>query len=440
MNINELSKNYFNGFKDLANYKKNSVQANFSALAKILSYLTGFIPLAVIGARKIASLVDRAQKKELYSQLDEMIKKISNELKNTTPPTLPQPVADPLNISPVVTPSSIHPCEKLPSATLDQVLHAYSPFYRPEKNLDNLLAYETSDELKRHQDTARVYYNASQMSQKDALKVVFQREPTNIAQRQNQFFKDKLKKLFGYEAGVYNDTTLKKSDDSFFREAPNSVCIYSETFMWNPPGENEKKAIACISVPFPALDTQAQPHFSYYVQNKTLNSDRYKEELVFLFKSIEKALRDNKDTAFERTGIKRVVLSRISPYGFLDSLKDETKEDPYTEVKKACQIFVDQMDEFIERIQDTGIEVVMSESIRPKEPWLDEMIIGNIFETAKAGDFIVNAWNPHSAPGNGNDLDLSFNGVMGKCSGILLTQTSWINAFLRQERAYEGLN
>jgi hypothetical protein len=59
------------------------------------------------------------------------------------------------------------------------------------------------------------------------------------------------------------------------------------------------------------------------------------------------------------------------------------------------------------------------------------MIIGDIIETAHEGDLIINAWDPHSAPGNGNDADGSFDGSMGKGSGILLTQTSWLNKTLR---------
>ena len=73
----------------------------------------------------------------------------------------------------------------------------------------------------------------------------------------------------------------------------------------------------------------------------------------------------------------------------------------------------------------------MSEYTDPDgDVWHPHMIIGDIVQTAREGDLIVNAWDPHSAPGNGNDADHSFDGAMGRGSGILLTQTAWLNETL----------
>ncbi|MFV0339736.1 MAG: hypothetical protein ACK5MA_03770, partial [Parachlamydiaceae bacterium] len=70
---------------------------------------------------------------------------------------------------------------------------------------------------------------------------------------------------------------------------------------------------------------------------------------------------------------------------------------------------------------------------------LENMIIGDIVDTAQEGDLIVNAWDPHSAPGNGNDGDRSFDGAMGRGSGILATQTSWLNPTLKSKEALRGI-
>lgn len=146
----------------------------------------------------------------------------------------------------------------------------------------------------------------------------------------------------------------------------------------------------------------------------------------FLFKSIETALRENKDSAFQGKGINRLVLTKFGQNNFLKSLTYDDKQKAYTAFKEALA-------EFLENIKDTEIIVIMSEYSKPIEAWHDDMIIGNIVKTAKSFDLIINAWDPHSAPGNGNDNDYSFDGAMGGSTGILLTQTSWLNEKLRHE-------
>lgn len=56
---------------------------------------------------------------------------------------------------------------------------------------------------------------------------------------------------------------------------------------------------------------------------------------------------------------------------------------------------------------------------------------GELPEVVKEGEMIVNAWDPHSIPGNGNDKDNSFDGVLGKHSAIGMTQSTWMNPHLK---------
>lgn len=91
-------------------------------------------------------------------------------------------------------------------------------------------------------------------------------------------------------------------------------------------------------------------------------------------------------------------------------------------------------------MKDSNLEIVMSEYSEPQpaDVWHDKMIIGDIVRPPRK-DFIVNAWDPHSAPGNGNDADHSFDGAMGRSTGILLTQTSWLNDTLKDKNSLVGL-
>ncbi len=317
--------------------------------------------------------------------------------------------------------------ECLPKIELSELLEAYNPIFAPRANLINLMEYSQSEDYKRHAKTACIYYNSGQLTQEDALKIVFQREPTNIAMKADQYNKKNLEQLLGYTRGVYNDTEVKKKDGSLFKELPNTVAIYSETYLWNPPGGKNKKEIAALSLPAPALDSPDQPHYKWYMETGRLDENRYLKEIKFLFKAIERAIRDHKGSAFENKGIKRVVLSKFGQGAFLGALSSSDREIAQGVYKKELAIFLD-------RIKDIDLEVVMSEYFDSGvEAWYSKVVIGDIIKTAKEQDLIINAWDPHSAPGNGNDGDNSFDGAMGKGSGILLVQTSWLNETLRSE-------
>lgn len=311
------------------------------------------------------------------------------------------------------------------ASELSEILNTYIPTFRPRANLANLLEYSNSEDYKRHAKTARIYYNSSQITESDALKIIFQREPTNIAMGINQYNEENLEKLFGYKRGIYNDLSAKKMDGSFFKELPNTATVYSETYLWDPPGGKNKKEIACLSLPAPALDSINQPHYEYYMKTGKLDVKKYEQEMEFLFKSIEQAIRDNKNIAFEGKGIKRLVLCKFGQGVFLGALSRNDQ-------KTAHNAYKQQMAIFLNRIKDIDLDIVMSEYSYPaNDIWLNKMIIGDIINTARDGDLIINAWDPHSAPGNGNDADHSFDGALGKASGILLTQTGWLNKTLR---------
>lgn len=309
---------------------------------------------------------------------------------------------------------------------LAAVMDTYNPGYAPKSNKDNLLAYGKSEDCKRHAATARIYYNSSQLEGKDALKIVFQREPTNIAMRPGQYNQSAMKDLFGYEKGVYNDPDAKKVDGSSFKDRPNSAAVYSETYLWNPPGGDQKKEVACLSLPAPALDSPKQPHFSYYVQDGKLDKAKYEAEMNFLFSTVKQAIEENNGDAFGGKGFGRVVLSKFGQGAFLGGLTQDDRDI-------ANQVYNKQLAEFRDSFKDTGLEIVVSEFKLPAGAATEGVIEGDILMNAQERDLIINAWDPHSAPGNGNDGDRSFDGAMGKGTGILLTQTSWLNETLKSE-------
>jgi len=412
MKISEICKSYFSGFQEVSDYKKNSNKKNTLAVLKILSYFTGVIPLGFAAMYGAASLYGRVSKKTHLSSSDETISKQAQQ--NNVISSLPR--------------NSKIDFSNLPHVTLLGVIKTYKPEFTPQVNGDNLLQYSQTEDYKRHAKTARIYYNSNQLAKEDALRIIFQREPTNIAMGYNQYNENNLKKLFDYSKGVFNEVDSKKADGSPFKALPNTASVYSETYLWDPPGGKNTKEIACLSLPAPALDSTNQPHYQYYMKEGKLDAEKYEQEMGFLFKVIEQAVKDNKETAFGNQGIKRLILSRFGQGAFLGDLSPNDQKTAQTAYKN-------QLAHFLDRMKDVEVEVVMSEYTKPAEIWHDKMIIGDIIKTAKQGDLIINAWDPHSAPGNGNDADQSFDGAMGKGSGIMLTQTSWLNETLRSENS-----
>ena len=69
-----------------------------------------------------------------------------------------------------------------------------------------------------------------------------------------------------------------------------------------------------------------------------------------------------------------------------------------------------------------------------------EILGRDILTISQDRDMIVNAWNPHSFPGNGNDSDDSLDGYLGRSTAILLTQTVHFNNQMRFIGVHENPN
>ena len=379
---------------------------------QIASYFTVIIPLLVAGIFLVASISHRVTRKKKLTPVDQTVQANAHKILGINLP-------DPVSLKEFSNFSSLN--------QFQLVLGTYHPKFQPKVNKKNLDAYANSEDYQRHAKTARIYYNGTQLAEEDALRTIFQREPTNITMGAGQYDQEVLEKLFGYSHSVFNTPGAVKANGTSYADLPNTAAVYSETFMWDPQNSNPKE-IACLSLPAPALDSPQQPHYNYYVQENELNAARYQQEMEFLFNLIEKSVRDNQTSAFGGAGLKRIVLSRFGQLAFLGAIS-------LSDRKVANDIFREQLAQFLEKIKDTGLPVVMSEYAQPEQDntWHDDMIIGDIVHTVQPGDFVLNPWDPHAAPGNGNDADYSFDGAMGKGSGILLTQTSWLNPTLRTQ-------
>ncbi len=86
---------------------------------------------------------------------------------------------------------------KLLKYVLEQIYHAN---FQPDQKC--LEEYITSDDFEKQAKTARVYYNAEQLTPKDAKRVLSEREPTAIEMRPNQYNEQALYEKFIFSGSL----------------------------------------------------------------------------------------------------------------------------------------------------------------------------------------------------------------------------------------------
>jgi hypothetical protein len=323
---------------------------------------------------------------------------------------------------------------KLGTVSLNEVLDCYYPGYQPRTFAKELQDYSVSAECQEHKKTARIFYVGEEHSPEDALRIIYQREPTNLVMM-SRYNSDKLEETFGYKFGVYNSdptTALRLKDNQPFNSNPSPVAVYSKTFLWpNEKAGKGKREVGVLSLPAPALDIKTQPDFKHYVdEDGNLKAEKYQESIHALFSMVKKAseIKDFGEKGKEE-GFESIILSKFGQNNFLKGITNQEEK------KRANEIFKNELNNFLDFANERQLRVVMSEYSQTDEPWMENTIYGDILESADDRCLVVNAWDPHSAPGNGNDRDTSFDGAMGKGSGILVTQTSWMNENLRSPNA-----
>lgn len=303
-------------------------------------------------------------------------------------------------------------------------------------NANNLAAYLNSPEFIEHQKTVKVYVG-NHLSMEEAKAMATMREPVNIAQ--GRFYDvDRAKDLFGYEMSYFQTDGEKLHGNGV-------VSIYSRTFLWNPPGGDSKKEVAVLSVYAPALDSPNQPRAAKFIvgepqmENNQLKKEAYRDHMQEVAESIVRAAIDHKETT------NRLVIPLIGQSAFVSTLSAQGKQEAFA-------IFQETLAEAFSahKVDLEGMNIVISEysgnlgrTAAENISALSGMPIGSILGDIKVqsqnGDLIVNAWDPHSAPGNGNDGDNSFDGQIGRATGILLTQTNWFNPALNDPEVYQPI-
>lgn len=243
------------------------------------------------------------------------------------------------------------------------------------------------------------------------------REPVNIGLRTHHDI-GQLRALFGYDRSGYTQLF-----EQLGRVPPN-IAIYTPAMAEVAP--NKLIRIHVISVVGYAFDDPRQPDYRYFASTGQPRREKLLAGMVSIFNRIFRCARD--------TGMRRVILSLFGCDSFatwlpgffsnfwLPALKECLHNNP--EVVRAFEIGL----MGVTRIGATrrkDFEDLMNSFGARYSFWKD---VPGIFEDVNGLNeaettLFVNAWDPHSAIGNGNKNDPSVDGAFGH--NVVLVAQSW---------------
>ena len=280
---------------------------------------------------------------------------------------------------------------------IEKLISCYYRGYHPP--------YFSSDNLAK---LCKVFYNHCD-NLDDIMKLVREREPVNIAMK--RFYdRNKLNKYFGYKYGYYG-----RCPNSIIDITPPNFIVYTPTKV-----KNHNKTIHILNAIGLAFDNKQQVDYRNYMKLSKCKIF-YTKLFHLIFKT---ALKLKKKT---------VVMSLVGANNFA-SLWNGGPE----EFKKVVWFPM-----FNSVVKDYKVlEIMFMGANVKKYPNLG--YFPNFLNDTKIKDklhktLIVNAWDCWSVPGNGNNLDNSLDGYIGRNTQIGISGTSLTNPNLLKKKNYIGI-
>lgn len=237
---------------------------------------------------------------------------------------------------------------------------------------------------KEHRFTdTKVFYHASDSLQ-DVEALMKEREPCNIAMRR-LYSEDRMMETFGYRVGAYARTTSE-------RRMPNIAVLCRATVKLHR-GYVKAHVVNLVGI---ALDSPNQPDFKYFHK-------RPKEDLIMAYRKMwALALAAAKTIP----GLQKVALYNVGGGAFAGkygmSFTKEIFEPAFSPLRPAFAAAGLTLDGY---------------------DWKNSSFIGGKIPDRLATDDLssilyINAWDPWSLIGNGNEYDRSLDGAWGRISNM----------------------
>ena len=288
----------------------------------------------------------------------------------------------------------------------EELYQIYNPNFRPP--VWSIKSCENKD----LSETTKIYCDEG-ADKDEVIRLAREREPVNMVMDRH-YDENSLQKNFGYKTSAYQNIYSES------RKTPANIAVYTKTpVKW---GEKETTANV-INVIAPALDSKKQPDYKIFFDTKN-NTDifrkyLYAQHMESVFNKIFQAAVDNNNKEIILSGFGLGFFSSLcgevaAQDGYKTGLKNSLKKFESNLLKRGIKISYNSYE-----ANDTfpdGIIRSLTKNLR------GEKIIGGIDEIVfKQNDenrLYVNAWDPHSFVGNGNEGDNSLDGWWGRMTAM----------------------
>ena len=248
-------------------------------------------------------------------------------------------------------------------------------------------------------DKTVVYYDQED-NMEDVKLMVKQREPCNISMRRI-YLANKLQELFGWTCGAYQNSTPDKL-------MPN-IAIYCYATVALSTGNRNVHVINLVGY---AFDEMHQPDYIYFMARPLKHLvDKYKKVWRKAYYAALDLARQNK--------IRKIQIFNVGGGAFAGPFYKTFVETVFEPAFLPLLPF----------FEGAGIEV-LGYDIQSKK--FNGGFIPHLLETVEDVEhtLYVNAWDPWSLIGNGNERDRSLDGYWGRCSNMAVLGWSETNPFM----------
>jgi len=251
-------------------------------------------------------------------------------------------------------------------------------------------------------DKTVVYYHKED-DLEEVKQMVKEREPCNISMRRI-YFENELEKKFGWCRGAYQQSTVEKL-------MPN-IAIYCYATVLRPSGYKKVHVINLVGYAFDCMEQPDYQYFKYqYSKTKTNDHliDKYYEVWHKAFVAAVHLKRSGK--------INKIKIFNVGGGAFASGLH---KADYIKDVFEPAFLT------YLASFEAAGIEVLGYNKARQQ---FDGGFIPDTLDTDVDMEktLYVNAWDPWSLIGNGNERDESLDGYWGRCSNMAVLGWSLTN-------------
>lgn len=240
----------------------------------------------------------------------------------------------------------------------------------------------------------------------DISKLVYRREPTNIANPiKKEYDPERLYEYFGYERGVY---TADKPNIAIYCHA--HVVPTTPSKRDSTPSLDDLIKVKVLNLIGLALDSPTQPDYQKYIdsEGKIIDINDVVEFYKTMWSHVRQCVKDHPE-------IKIVKIYNVGGGAFAGPLKRTF----------VTSVFVPAFKETKAYLEDNGIEIQGDNMVYDQygnENLEGGGFIPNVLNQYTQADLdeilFINAWDPWSIIGNGNFFDPSLDGFWGRCSNM----------------------